>query len=297
MNKIIVEEETNERIDKYLGEKLKSSRSKYAAHLKEGKIKVNGNIIKNSYKLQLGDEIEIFNFEDKPLNATPQKLDINIVYEDDDIIVLNKNRGVVVHPAPGNKDKTLVNGLLYHTNLSKTGGKIRPGIVHRIDKDTSGLLVVAKTDDAHLKLTEMIKKREVSRLYIALVHGIIQNKEGKITAPIGRDENDKKKMAVTAKNSKQAITHFKVLKTLNNATLVECKLETGRTHQIRVHFEYIGYPIVNDPVYNNKIKPINDLGQMLHATKLEFNHPITGKKLHFEAPIPNEMQEIIDKFN
>ena len=280
------------RIDKYLIDLLNISRSKIQKLIDSNNIKVNGKDIKNSYIVRVDDEI-IVNDIIENNEILPEKMDLDIAYEDEYLLVVNKPSGMVVHPSLGHYTNTLVNGLMYYTSLSND--KIRPGIVHRIDKDTSGLLLVAKNDDVHLYLSEEIKKRKVNRKYIALVHGVIKNDSGTIDAPIGRDLFDRKKMAVTDINSKDAITHFKVLDRYKDSTLIECVLETGRTHQIRVHMNYIGYPIVNDPLYGRK-KIINDFGQMLHAKSIGFVHPIKEKYMEFECDCPKEFYDILKLF-
>ena len=280
------------RIDKYLIDLLNISRSKIQKLIDSNNIKVNGKDIKNSYIVRVDDEI-IVNDIIENNEILPEKMDLDIIYEDEYLLVVNKPSGMVVHPSLGHYTNTLVNGLMYYTSLSND--KIRPGIVHRIDKDTSGLLLVAKNDDVHLYLSEEIKKRKVNRKYIALVHGVIKNDSGTIDAPIGRDLFDRKKMAVTDINSKNAITHFKVLDRYKDSTLIECVLETGRTHQIRVHMNYIGYPIVNDPLYGRK-KIINDFGQMLHAKSIGFVHPIKEKYMEFECDCPKEFYDILNLF-
>lgn len=296
MNKIEINEEVKTRLDQYLSEKTEYSRSQIQKMIKDGLVLVNDKKIKSSYILKIGDVLEIGEPEVDVLSAEPEKMDLDIVYEDDDIIVVNKKSGMVVHPGNGNYSKTLVNALMYHTDeLSDEGGSERCGIVHRIDKDTSGILLIAKTNRAHRILSEDFKNKNIKRKYLALVWGIIDESKGKINAPIGRSKYDRKKMAVTDINSKNAVTNFTVLERLNNATLVECILETGRTHQIRVHMDYIGHPVVNDPTYGKK-KIINDYGQMLHAEYLGFNHPITGKFMEFEVPPEREFNEILDMF-
>ena len=280
------------RIDKYLIDLLNISRSKIQKLIDSNNIKVNGKDIKNSYIVRVDDEI-IVNDIIENNEILPEKMDLDIIYEDEYLLVVNKPSGMVVHPSLGHYTNTLVNGLMYYTSLSND--KIRPGIVHRIDKDTSGLLLVAKNDDVHLYLSEEIKKRKVNRKYIALVHGVIKNDSGTIDAPIGRDLFDRKKMAVTDINSKDAITHFKVLDRYKDSTLIECVLETGRTHQIRVHMNYIGYPIVNDKVYGRR-KIINDFGQMLHAKSIGFVHPIKEKYMEFECDCPKEFYDILKLF-
>lgn len=285
-------EEENKRIDSYLIEKLNLSRSKIQSMIKEQKILVNNKQIKNSYLLKNGDVISAEEYIEEEMKATPEKMDLDIVYEDDDIIVVNKENGVVVHPAVGNKSGTLVNGLLYHSKLSDINGEFRPGIVHRIDAYTTGLLVVAKNNEAHLSLAKQLEEKTTTRKYIALVHGIINTDTGTIDAPIGRDLSDRKKMAVTDINAKNAVTHFKVIERYKDTTLIELKLETGRTHQIRVHMAYIGYPVVNDPVYGKR-KLIDSTGQCLHAATLGFMHPRTNQYMEFTCPLPECFNNIL----
>ena len=295
---IINATENNIRIDKYLIDKLDISRSKLQKIINNGNILVNGNIVKNSYIVKLDDEISIDEDFNEEIKILPENIPLDIIYEDEYLLVVNKPSGMVVHPAPGNYSGTLVNALMYHcNNLSKVNSEIRPGIVHRIDADTSGLLVVAKNDDVHNKLAEQIKKHTVVRKYIALVWGVINEDSATIDAPIGRDKNNRKKMCITADNSKEAITHIKVLKRYNNATLIECKLETGRTHQIRVHMEYIKHPVVNDPIYGNKKLIDLDFGQMLHAKTLGFIHPITNEYMEFNSNVPEKFTQLEEKFN
>ena len=244
----------------------------------------------------MNDEVEVLGNLKKETNVLPEKMDLDIIYEDDDVIVINKPSGMVVHPANGHYSGTLVNGLLAHTNsLSGVNGSVRPGIVHRIDKDTSGLLVVAKNDKAHDSLANQLKDKTLSRIYIALVYGVINHDTGEIDAPISRDDNDRKKMAIK-EDGKDAITYFKVLERYKNASLIECKLETGRTHQIRVHMKYINHPIVNDPVYSGRKLIDKDFGQMLHAKEISFIHPRTNKKMTFSCDVPKRFKEIVDMF-
>ncbi len=286
MQEIKIEENTNTRIDTFLANALNVSRSKVAKMLKEKCILVNGKKVKPSYLLQKDDIVTVLEYEEDAMSAEPEEIPLDIVYEDDDVLVVNKANGVVVHPAVGNNHGTLVNGLLYHSqNLSTINGEFRPGIVHRIDAYTTGLLMVAKNDDAHAILANQLMEKSTTRKYWALVWGVIPHDTGTIDAPIGRDKNDRKKMAVTSSNSKHAITHFRVLKRYKEATLIECILETGRTHQIRVHMDYIGYPIVNDPVYGRR-KLIDDSGQCLHAKTLGFIHPKTGEYMEFDSELP-----------
>ena len=281
------------RIDKYLGETTDYTRSKIQKMIENGNILVNNNKVKSSYTLKENDNVEVTDYVEET-DILPENIPLDIYYEDNDLIVVNKPSGMVVHPAPGNYSGTLVNALMYHTNnLSTVNTSIRPGIVHRIDADTSGLLLVAKNDKSHNLLAEAIQKKEVVREYIALVDGVINEDTATIDAPIGRDVNNRKKMCVTGSNSKEAITHIRVLERYKNATLIKCKLETGRTHQIRVHLSYIGHPVINDPVYNSKKLIDKDFGQMLHAEKLGFVHPTTKEYMEFTAPVPAKFNEIL----
>lgn len=284
------------RIDQYLTSKLDFTRSKIEKMIESGKVKVNGNTVKKSYILNEGDFIEIEEYIKEEMSASPVKMNLDIVYEDDDVIVVNKPNGLVVHPAPGNYSNTLVNGLMYHSKeLSSINGEFRPGIVHRIDAYTTGLLMVAKNDKAHLSLAKQLEEKTTTRKYIALVWGIIKEDSGTIDAPIGRDKNDRKKMCVTDVNSKEAITNFKVLERYKDATLIELSLKTGRTHQIRVHMNYIGHPVVNDPVYGRR-KLIDDSGQCLHAKTLGFIHPTLNKYMEFDSELPDCFINILNKF-
>lgn len=287
-----------ERLDKYLMQKTNYSRSKIQRMIESNNIKINNKSIKNSYQLSTGDIIYINENYTEEITITPENIPLDIYYEDEYLLVVNKKSGMVVHPAPGNYKNTLVNALMYHcnNNLSSVNGRIRPGIVHRIDADTSGLLLVAKTDAVHNDLAEQISNKTVLRKYIALVDGVIKEDTATIDAPIGRDPIDRKKMCVTAKNSKNAITHLRVLERYSNATLIECRLETGRTHQIRVHLNYINHPIINDPVYGKKNIIDKNFGQMLHAKTLGFIHPITKEYLEYTTPVPKEFYEILNKY-
>lgn len=288
--------ENNIRLDKYLIEELGLSRSRIQQLIEKDNIKVNNKSIKNSYIIKKDDEITISEEEKEDYHIKAEDIPLEIIYEDDDLIVINKASGMVVHPANGNRSKTLVNALLgYSSNLSEINGEERPGIVHRLDKDTSGLLVVAKNNETHNALSKMLQEHKIVRRYIALVEGVIPNNTGTIDAPIGRDINDRKKMSVTDINAKNAITHFTVLERFKDSTLIECRLETGRTHQIRVHMQYIGYPIINDPLYNKK-KIINDYGQMLHAKYISFNHPKTQEYMEFMALEPSEFKKIVSLY-
>ena len=282
------------RIDKYLTDNTDYTRSKIQKMIENGNILVNNKQTKDSYKLKENDRITIEEYNEE-IDIEPENIPLDIYYEDEDLIVVNKPSGMVVHPAPGNYSKTLVNALMYHTNnLSTINTSIRPGIVHRIDADTSGLLLVAKNDKTHNALAEAIQKKEVVREYIALVEGVIMEDTATIDAPIGRDKNNRKKMAVTSENSKDAITHIRVLDRYKDSTLIRCKLETGRTHQIRVHLNYIGHPVVNDPVYGYKKLIDKDFGQMLHAEKIGFVHPTTKEYMEFTAPLPDRFKKILE---
>lgn len=293
---IISREDSGIRIDSYLNNILDMSRSKVQKLLKDGYIQVNNNSIKSSYVLKENDVVTVDEFPEEEMSVEPEKMDLDIVYEDDDVIVINKPNGMVVHPAAGNYSGTLVNGLMYYSkNLSTINGEFRPGIVHRIDAYTTGLLVVAKNDKAHEFLARQLEEKKTHRKYWAIVWGVIQNDTGTIDAPIGRDLNNRKKMAVTSINSKEAITHFRVLERFKNATLIELKLETGRTHQIRVHMDYIGYPVVNDPVYGNR-KLIDDSGQCLHAKELGFIHPRTNQYMEFNSELPECFINLLEYF-
>lgn len=295
MKETVVEMQ-NGRLDKACSEIFSDySRSQIKQLLDGGNITVNGKTEKAKYKVKSGDVIRLEEPEMKTLELRPENIPLDIVYEDDDVIVINKPQGMVVHPAPGHDEHTLVNALLYHCPLSTINGTFRPGIVHRIDKDTSGLLMVAKNDKAHRSLAKQLKDKTNIREYVALVHGRIAEDEGTINAPIGRSLKDRKKQAVV-KDGRNAVTHFEVLKRYRDYTLVKCILETGRTHQIRVHMKYIGHPLVGDPLYGPK-KTIKGNGQFLHAGKLGFVHPTTGKLLIFEAPLPKIFQECLEKLD
>lgn len=285
----------NERIDKFITEALEEdvSRTLVQQWVKDGHVKVNEKTIKPNYKLSEQDIISLQIPDPQGVELIAEDIPLDVIYEDADVIVINKQRGLVVHPAPGHYSGTLVNALMHHCkDLSGINGELRPGIVHRIDKDTSGLIMSAKNDKAHASLAEQLKAHTVNRKYIALVHGNLQHDQGTIDAPIGRDSHDRKMYTVTEKNSKHAVTHFVVLERFGDFTLVELKLETGRTHQIRVHMKFIGHPLVGDPMYG-KSKGMLMNGQALHAAILGFEHPRTGEWLQFEAPIPSDMEHLL----
>lgn len=294
---IVSQEEKGKRLDTYIPSvDTDITRTSAQRLIEDGNILVNGKNAKVSYKIQENDKISVEIPEPKQIELKAQNIPIEIIYEDSDIIVVNKPKGMVVHPANGNPDGTLVNAIMAicKDSLSGIGGEIRPGIVHRIDKDTSGLLIVAKNDNAHVKMSERIKNHEVKKTYIALVRGVFKENEATIDMPIGRSTSDRKKMAVN-KNGKNAITHIKVLKRFDKYTLLQVNIETGRTHQIRVHLSHIGYPIVGDYTYSNGKNEFDVIGQCLHAKKLEFKHPITQKDMCLEAELPQYFKDILDK--
>jgi 23S rRNA pseudouridine1911/1915/1917 synthase len=298
MNKLVVNSENKGiRLDAYIASNLEGiSRTNVKRLVEDGNITVNGVKQKVSYKVQENDEIIIEIPEARELDIQAQDIPIEVVYEDKDIIVVNKPKGLVVHPANGNWDGTLVNAIMAicKDSLSGIGGEIRPGIVHRLDKDTSGLLIIAKNDEAHLNMSNQIKDREVKKIYYALVRGVVAENEATINMPIGRSNKDRKKMAVT-RDGKEAITHFKVLERFNKYTLLEVKIDTGRTHQIRVHLSEIGHPVIGDEVYSNGKNEFGIHGQLLHAKSLDFKHPITGKQMHLETDLPEEFQNVLQQ--
>ena len=300
MYKYIVKNESQgKRLDKYVTEQnTEITRTAVQRLIDEKNILVNGKEQKASYKVNENDVVEVEVPEPKKIEIKAEDIPIEVIYEDSDIIVVNKPKGMVVHPGNGNVDGTLVNAIMAKCegSLSGIGGEIRPGIVHRIDKDTSGLLIVAKNDKAHVNLSEQIKEHKVKKTYIALVRGVVKENEATIDMPIGRSKTDRKKMAV-CKDGKNAITHIKVLKRWEHYTLLQVNIETGRTHQIRVHLSYIGYPIIGDYTYSNGKNEFGVVGQCLHAQKLEFKHPITNKIMELEAPLPEYFQEIIQKLD
>ncbi|MEK4417782.1 RluA family pseudouridine synthase [Bacillus sp. FSL K6-0268] len=290
----VVEEQKNERIDKFVaGINNEWSRSQVQQWIKDDVVTVNGKAVKVNYKVKEEDEITVTIPDPEALDIQPEDMNLEIYYEDADVLVVNKPRGMVVHPAPGHTSGTLVNGLMHHcTDLSGINGVMRPGIVHRIDKDTSGLLMVAKNDMAHESLVNQLVAKTVTRRYKAIVYGVIPHDKGTIDAPIGRDKKERQSMTVD-ENGKNAVTHFQVLERFKDFTLVECRLETGRTHQIRVHMKYIGYPLAGDPKYGPK-KTLDMNGQALHAGILGFDHPRTGEYIQFEAPIPEVFEEALN---
>ncbi len=297
MKELEVIEQVSKRIDAYMAEKYEDiSRVAIQRLIETGKILVNGKKVKASYKVQVNDKITMEEEKAVEVELKAQDIPVEIIYEDRDIIVVNKPKGMVVHPANGNPDGTLVNAIMAicKDSLSGIGGEIRPGIVHRLDKDTSGILIVAKNDKAHINLSEQIKEHKVKKIYIALVKGIVKENNATINMPIGRSEKDRKKMAVT-KKGKEAITHFKVLKRYDKYTLLEINIETGRTHQIRVHLSQIGYPIVGDEVYSKGKNEWNIKGQCLHAKSLDFKHPVTNENMHLEAKIPQYFEKILEE--
>jgi len=292
---ICVEEDEGIRLDSYISQHIEDVSRSYVSNLiKGGLILVNGQKKKPKYLVKKGDIIQVTLPEKETLEPKAEQLPLDIVYEDRDIIIVNKPKGMVVHPAPGNKTQTLVNALLHHADsLSSINGPIRPGIIHRLDKDTSGLLIVAKNDLAHENIAKQMKNHEIKKVYIALVHGVLDRDEATINAPIGRDPKNRIKMAVTNINSKEAITHYRVLERYDNYTYVELSLVTGRTHQIRVHMAYINHPVVGDPLYTSKKNEFGINTQLLHAKKIGFRHPITGEYMEFESQPPEEFKQVI----
>lgn len=287
------EEEKRERIDKYLLDYLDESRSTISKMIDNEYILVNSNKTKANYVVRVGDVISIKEGFIEPITVEAEDIPLDIIYEDDDVIIVNKESGMVVHPGNGNAHNTLVNALMYHTkNLSDINGEIRPGIVHRIDKDTSGIMIVAKNNKAHQVLADALSRHEINREYIALIKGEFLSDTATIDAPIGRDKINRKRMSVTSENSKNAITHLRVIERYKDYTLVRLSLETGRTHQIRVHMSYIGYPIYNDPVYTNDT--CTPFGQFLHSASITFKHPTTGNEMHFECELPAYFKEFLD---
>lgn len=291
-------EDAGTRADVFLAAKLGVSRSNMQKLLEDGRVKRGEKIIKANYKVRADEMFVVDIPEPEPIEAVPENIPLDIIYEDDDVVVLNKARGMVVHPAPGNYTGTLVNALLYHcSNLSGINSAIRPGIVHRLDKDTSGIMIVAKNDAAHISLSQQIQSKTAVRTYLAVVRGNIKTDSGTIETQIARDKTDRKKMAVVKEGGRDAITDYEVLECFGKYTLVRCKLRTGRTHQIRVHMEYLGYPLVGDPKYSPMKTPFGIKGQALHSHTLEFTHPRTGERMKFEAPLPEDMHKIITRLH
>lgn len=292
----ITENEAGQRADVGLASLLEITRSNMQRLLEEGRAVKGSKVLKANYKLKQGDEIIVTLPEPQPLDVQPENIPIDIIYEDEDVVVVNKARGMVVHPAAGNYNGTLVNALLYHCrNLSGINGVIRPGIVHRLDKDTSGIMICAKNDAAHVSLSEQIQSKTAKRTYLAVVRGNIKTDSGVIVTLIARDKNDRKKMAVVKDEGRNAVTEYEVMERFGKYTIVKCKLHTGRTHQIRVHMEYLGYPLVGDPKYSPKKTPFAINGQALHSLTLDFIHPRTGEQMHFEAPLPEDMHKIVTR--
>lgn len=296
----VEKEDINKRIDAYLNDEIEEiSRSAIQKLIDKGNIKVNGKNINKNYKLREGDMIEVNIPEPEGINIEPENIPLDILYEDNDLIVLNKPQNMVVHPAPGHYNGTLVNGLMYHcgSNLSGINGVLRPGIVHRIDKDTSGVLVIAKSDRAHRGLSQQLYEHSMKRIYNAVVYNGFDEDEGTVSTLIGRSQNDRKKMAVLKSGGRNAVTHYRVKERLGRFTLVELRLETGRTHQIRVHMAHIGHPLLGDPVYGPKKQVFNLQGQVLHARTLGFIHPVTGEYMEFNTELPDYFCKIVERLN
>lgn len=293
---IITEEQAGQRADVALAQMLDITRSNMQKLMDEGRAVKGTKVLKSNYKLKAGDKIIVSLPEPEPLDVQPENIPLDIIYEDEDVVVVNKARGMVVHPAAGNYSGTLVNALLYHCkNLSGINGVIRPGIVHRLDKDTSGIMICAKNDQAHVSLSQQIQSKTAKRSYLCVVRGNIKTDSGTIETLISRDKNDRKKMAVVKEDGRNAITDYEVVERFGKYTIVKCNLRTGRTHQIRVHMEYLGYPIVGDPKYSPMKTPFSINGQALHSLTLDFIHPRTGEAMHFEAPLPEDMHKIVTR--
>ena len=292
------EKDSGKRADVFFAEILESTRSHVQLLLNEGRVSRRDKPVKPNYRIKTGDEFQIVLPRPVPLEAEPEDIPLDIIYEDDDVIVLNKPRGMVVHPAPGHYIGTLVNALLYHCkNLSGINGVIRPGIVHRLDKDTSGIMIVAKNDEAHVSLSKQIREKTAKRTYLCIVRGNVKADKGVIKTRMDRDKNDRKRMAVVTEGGREAITDYEVLERFGRFTVVRCRLMTGRTHQIRLHMEYLGYPLVGDPKYSPMKIPFSIKGQALHSQTLDFIHPRTGKPMYFETPLPEDMQKIITRLH
>lgn len=295
---LISPEQAGQRADSGLAQLLDVTRSNMQKLLDEGRaVKENdGKALKANYRLRAGDVILVTLPEPQPLDVQPENIPLDIIYEDEDVVVVNKARGMVVHPAAGNYSGTLVNALLHHCrNLSGINGVIRPGIVHRLDKDTSGIMICAKNDAAHLSLSRQIQEKTAQRTYLAVVRGNVKTDGGVITTLLGRDKDDRKKMAVVSEGGREAVTEYTVLERFGKYTVLQCRLRTGRTHQIRVHLEYLGHPLVGDPKYSPMKTPFAIKGQALHSLTLDFAHPRTGAAMHFEAPLPEDMQKILTR--
>lgn len=293
---IITEEQAGQRADVILAQMLDITRSNMQKLMDDGRAIKGTKVLKSNYKLKAGDRIIVSLPEPEPLDVQPENIPLDILYEDEDVVVVNKARGMVVHPAAGNYSGTLVNALLYHCkNLSGINGVIRPGIVHRLDKDTSGIMICAKNDQAHVSLSQQIQSKTAKRSYLCVVRGNIKTDSGTIETLISRDKNDRKKMAVVKEDGRNAITDYEVVERFGKYTIVKCNLRTGRTHQIRVHMEYLGYPIVGDPKYSPMKTPFSINGQALHSLTLDFIHPRTGEAMHFEAPLPEDMHKIVTR--
>ena len=293
---IITENEAGQRADVALAAMLELTRSNMQKLLDEGRAVKGAKVIKSNYKLKLGDEIVVTLPEPQPLDVQPENIPLDIIYEDEDVVVVNKARGMVVHPAAGNYSGTLVNALLYHCkNLSGINGVIRPGIVHRLDKDTSGIMICAKNDAAHVSLSEQIQSKSAQRTYLAVVRGNLKTDSGIIETQIARDKDDRKKMAVVKEGGRNAVTEYEVVERFGKYTIVKCKLKTGRTHQIRVHMEYLGYPLVGDPKYSPMKTPFSINGQALHSLTLAFDHPRTGERMEFEAKLPEDLHKVVTR--
>ena len=293
---IITENEAGQRADVALAAMLELTRSNMQKLLDEGRAVKGTKVIKSNYKLKLGDEIIVTLPEPQPLDVQPENIPLDIIYEDEDVVVVNKARGMVVHPAAGNYSGTLVNALLYHCkNLSGINGVIRPGIVHRLDKDTSGIMICAKNDAAHVSLSEQIQSKSAQRTYLAVVRGNIKTDSGVIETQIARDKDDRKKMAVVKEGGRNAVTEYEVVERFGKYSIVKCKLKTGRTHQIRVHMEYLGYPLVGDPKYSPMKTPFSINGQALHSLTLAFDHPRTGERMEFEAKLPEDLHKVVTR--
>lgn len=300
MDKVtLIADENNIRIDSYISSKIEDmSRSAIQKLISEEDIKVNSKIVNKNYKVKLNDEITICMQEPKVLDVLPENIMLDIVYEDCDLVVINKPQGMVVHPAPGHYSGTLVNALMNKVDeLSSINGVLRPGIVHRLDKNTSGLMIVAKNDNAHTFLSECLKEHSINRIYYALVEGVLKNDSGTINAPLGRSEKDRKKRCVTRKNSKEAVTNYKVIERYKKYTLVKLKLETGRTHQIRVHMKFIGHPVVGDDVYGKEDKKFGLNGQLLHSKSLGFVHPVTKEYMQFDSELPHYFKRVLEQID